>query len=73
MNNTLKLRIMIRDVFSSTSFFRYPLYKSTVIDDALTKTKLAKEDIEADKINNMMIASKASGNFVDKRFGIIWS
>jgi hypothetical protein len=49
------------------------LYKSTAIDEALTKTKLAKEDIEADKIKSMMIASKASGNLIAKRFGIIWS
>ena len=68
-----KTLIIATEVFSETSFFRYPLYKSIVIEELETKIIEANVDIEADKTKIIIIANKSSGICVVRSVGIIKS
>ena len=73
MKTVDKILIIATDVLSDTSFFRYPLYKSMVIEELETKIIEAKVDIEADKTKIMITASNNSGRCVVSNVGTIKS
>src|SRR5574344_276364 len=71
INTPLKTLIIRSDCFSLTCLFKYPLYKSIVI--ALEETKIieARVDIDALRINSIIIARSQSGRYCVIIVGII--